>query len=395
MSNWWDLPGPARYIKNIADDLDAGKSAVLWFSALADGEAVRDRLRRRLDHIAWDGIALADFDGVDPVRALAHHCRVEISSIAELTRSAALGGTAIWLRDARALSAGSRAKWFLFLAEYAHAARLISPRDRTVFVVPVHGVDPVADTLQADVLLAIHWCWGVSSRLDMALHVAQREAARGRHDPLHEAILTRLGGFDPAFADHLGEADALDVPGLVARALDYRAAWLAQAGPLPIPATSRMLAETNPALPGPACRDAWSRGLVDLVRGGVVERHVASHADAHFGLAIERHVWRAQASELLPWLDELRAAVVGYLRERFGRRWFKRDGQNGELVEYGDLKYLLDIDRDTGARVPAVREFVRLAHRMRNALAHLEHVNAADITSIRAHAAEVAALLED
>src|SRR5262245_57559480 len=142
--HWWHLPGPARFVQAILQDLRSGKNVVLAFPPHApDGfrEALAERVRES-EIWRWKSVGASDFpsDGVASLTGALHerfvHCQQSSDLCTVLTLAQRLVGTIIWVENAGGQSWHA---WCNFLAQYQHACQSRDPLDRSMFCLAVIG----------------------------------------------------------------------------------------------------------------------------------------------------------------------------------------------------------------------------------------------------------------
>jgi hypothetical protein len=230
-----------------------------------------------------------------------------------------------------------------------------------------------------DVLLADHWWWSTVSQLDMTVlaHTLMLDQAGG--DELREAMIARAAGFDPRLAAFLVDSGARGADSIRECLVRYGERWGLQHDETDTAIVQQPVGGgtmTNERSVPDELAGFWARGLVNRMRDGGIRWHSAALAASRGWWRVERSLWSAQASVLLPLLDEQRVLICDYLDRRFGDSWRRRSGEVGPVlpdavVDFGRLKHMMEVDERLRREPSAVRDLVRWIHLARNELAHL------------------------
>lgn len=214
--------------------------------------------------------------------------------------------------------------------------------------------------------VGVTWWWGQLGRLDTALfvHHAVRIGLTST-DALTQAAIVEVAGYDLSLAQLL--VDEWDSSEARLRALlEHYAAH--RDGLADCVEPSRTPLEQRP---GGVDLLGWSRGGCD--RWGDEPRWHACGAYAGDPESTTRALWRAQASILLPLIDEHRVRAV---------RWLNRLGHGSALLAHAeDREYFADLIEMTDVfhymrQHPQLKnlpqyQFIRWLYNTRNSLAHL------------------------
>jgi hypothetical protein len=307
----------------------------------------------------------------------------------------------LWIDGWTETEADDRHAWFEFLRQYAHAAKQRELVQRSVICIAVSGAVALEPSTGEDVLLADHWWWSTTSRLDMAVLLESLDEEEGRGDEVVDAMLVRAAGFDPRLAAWLvtsGCADGL----AIARALKA----YSERFRLVLTAEDQVRAQSFAAISNPSAGRAmptslavaWSRGLVNHLRKEGVHWHLAALAGAGEAEPLRREIWGAQASVVLPRIDRQRALICRYLDARYGNGWHTwHSGEDApgdaEIVQIGHLKFLFDTDGRLRREPDELRRLIRWLHFARNELSHLRELSAHDLARGRSAVERAAAIL--
>jgi len=364
-SLWWQMPGPARFLDRIDDDLRQGRNVVVPAPPHLSTElreAVGDRISRN-DFWRWRRLELGDTSvrGASPPEFLLSELggstrEVATASPRSVAGADALRGFVIWIDG---LTVHNWPAWKSFLVEYEHARRN-GHWDAPLLCAGLPGfID--SELGEAQIALVSRPWSGASDRLDMAMYASHLLSDR-RLPRLHKRLLvsacTELAGFDHSIARVLA---TLSLESVLA----------------PMTALLRIAGERG-WVESMAGAPEWSNGMMDELEGS---RFVHSAAVALAGDAAEisRRVWRAEVGIVFPFIEEQRIELLEPLR---GRLRLPIDTHFGRIEEPEDLEvgHLLWLARSLDVPRRTLRLLERLV-RMRHALAHLEPVALTDLTS--------------
>lgn len=354
---WWHLPGPARFLHTVVQDLRSGKNVVLAFPPHApDGfrEALAARVREN-ELWRWRTICAAEFpfDSVASLTARLYDRLVSVPQTSELCTPLKLAqrlvGTVIWVENA---AGQAWASWYKFLSQYQHSCQNCDLCDRSLFCVSMAGNPSPLPV--ADVALSFRPWEGMVGRLDMTLYLDRVLLSRFPH-PLHHkvalAVVTELAGSDSHLARHLAKQELSTIMDPFNHLSSFAAArgWTSES----------------------KCNEAWQDGTIDVVDGARM-LHSAAAAAQGKRTEVTRRVWKGQVASLYPFIEEQRAKLIplvqGYIRLPVETTYGMVD--NADDLELGQLLYFL-----RGKKVPPrLWRLLMLLTEMRHALAHLEPV---------------------
>jgi hypothetical protein len=356
---WWLLPGPAEFIRGVADELREGRNLVLLLPRhLPDGlaDAVRAERFPGGDGDSWRRLAPTP-EGPSPARQIAERFLQSVPSgpvdASWLASQEHFAGKVVWLEE---LAEEIWLPWRDFLAAYAHASRSRSLLDRTVFVAELIGLVPSAAPVE-DVALAVRRWSGAVELLDQLLYVTQLMRDR-RMPPLQRdiygGVISRLALWDPEVSEALIDLPLQQVlqPNEALAALAKRRGW------------------TTLSQDPDIC---WREGIVDHVGGGaqVHSAVLAAAGDSRGADEVSRRIWSAQVGVLLPYVEGRRRELLERVDGQLIGPFRFSDGlvvQDPRDLEIGQIEYQLTL---RGRKVPPV---VSILKQIRNRLAHLEVV---------------------
>ena len=340
----WDLPGVKRFVESECE------------APLRDGASVIARFPGEIPLGFEDAVTapLENYLSVGKVRATASPLedlcaqyatdgRAHVRSIQELCRDRGFGGRLVWVDG---LSASNWTVWRTFLVHYAQVSRSMPLAGRTLFFAPLTGTSSIG-VPPSDVALATCEWDGVPDELDLML-LANERLRESVGSAVLRALLTTVVArvaswdFDSALRMLTGDRHNILDPIKTLRDLARAKEWTHET---PV---------------------SWELGTAS--RTGVA--HPARAALDDPPREIERRIWSAQASVLLPWIETLRHQII-VANGRDVLRQMCQAGINHEDpydLELGDLASIL-------GRRGALRDLRKRVQKLqlaRNALAHLQ-----------------------
>ena len=348
----WDLPGARRFVDRISDDLRGGSSVVVRFPEMVPegfSTAVEARLSDALEVGRLSVTA-------SPLRDLARRYAEHPSHIGRLPDLCDDPGFRGQLVRPEGLDETTWPAWRHFLSSYAEASRSRPLLRRSLFLVLLAG-SPPAEPPPTDIGLASHAWDGVLDDVDLLLFATER--LRGREDdPLVRSLLATTVAhvsawdFDTAAVLLEEEHSTILDPGDLLRAIAHQKGWTANT-PLD-----------------------WRLGTSS--RTGIA--HPARAALDEPPAELDRRLWSAQLSVLLPWIESCRhETVTGNLFE-VRRQMHAAGNRNGDALalELGDLVRLFG-RRGANRRV---RKTLKRLRDGRNELAHRRHLSHSTILDL-------------
>ena len=212
---WWHLPGPARFLDSVEQDLRDGKSVVLALPA-HHPRGLREALAARVcgnELWAWRTLDLAEEGhSCEPPTDVLHRRFTPLRDGVPLLTAHSIAvceqfrGLVIWLAG---VDEGSWPKWRSFLMEYEHACRSVPETDRPLFCVPLVGSLASSSPVDAVALSVRPWR-AIVDRLDMAMFVAHllgRRPLTNLQRKLAVAVGVELASTDQLLAVELAQTD--------------------------------------------------------------------------------------------------------------------------------------------------------------------------------------------
>jgi hypothetical protein len=359
---WWSLPGPATYLDEVLDVLRQGRSVVLALPRHAPPgleEAFAAAVSR--DRV-WRWTAVEPIEGESPLHSAVRACwaggegPVGVSSLVQDPR---MRNRVLWLDT---FSDDRWACWQRWLGEFAHASQHQRPRERAVCACITVGIPPAASARSLPALGVVQWRGrldGIDLRVWAAMLARGTERARFEHE-LRRELIAEISAGDPALALSLVElqmSQLLDVDPVIDAYANERG-W---------------------APDGPAM--TWETGAIDLVGGEEAIHPAALLAGPQSSRLLTERVWRAQVRVIFPFIEGERRRLIQEFREHLSVPFYV-DSRREPIVHVEDLE-IGHLHQQLRGRVGARREaLLKALYRARNALAHLELLDAADVEAI-------------
>jgi len=357
--NIWSFPRPSAFLDDVEESIRDGYNVVVRFPcSIPTGFEQELRLRLSSDCGSWTSIDAAAATS-DPVTALRERVCPDVTalragSMAELAHTASFQDRLLWIEG---ISRSQWAQWSASLAAYADACRSVELKDRTLFVAVLSGA-AVAEAFPDEMALVRRDFRNVVDTLDLFMFALCRipiAIERLEHRALMAHTVSQVARWDCQLAELLLSAslDEALKPHDALREYAHSRGWTSD--------TSR----------------SWEHGTVD----GPSERpivHSALLAVSGDSRSLRQRLWAAQASVLLPLVDELRVGLIPDCRRYLA---LPVETERGKFVydpfdlEIGQLSRCLD-----GAHAPPrMTQHVRWLRDVRNKLAHLEPLDPQDI----------------
>ena len=349
----WQLPGPARFVRSIGDELRNGSSVVVHC-----GSAVPDGLAEELERHCYWGFRWSELDAGPEARPLAAIRRVlpsqgqeaKVASVADLVRLKHFQERLIWVSG---VSPESWPAWRIFLQAYSDASRNHVPEDRrTALVVPLQGAGFQQPDL-SDVAVTHRKFRDVVHRDDLYVMALQHEDSRGpsRHRmsrALRANSVAHISQWDHSLAEQMLETDLQSAlqPRAILESYARGRGWIAETV------------------------EDWEVGTVDGPQSRPVV-HSALLAIQGREAELDRRLWAAQASVLMPLLEERRVELIDRHRTHFKLPFETELGRFEEPddLELGPLLYYFQLHGPPNGKAMGEARRLRAA---RNKLAHIK-----------------------
>ena len=338
----WDLPGARRFMDATCNSLRDGSSVVICFpSAVPEGfdDALLDNLGNALEvrRLTATVSPLEDLS-----RQYARHPS-HVNSISDLCDDPDFRGLLVRLDN---LNEGNWPAWRDFLGRYAQTSRSRHLLGRSLFLVPLARC-AAFEPPPTDVALT-HRTWdSILDDVDLLLFASERLRQRSGDTLLRSLlanIVARVASWDFDTAAALlakGDRTILD-PTEFLRAIARRKGWTADT-PLD-----------------------WQLGTES--RSGVA--HAARAALDNPPSEVNRRLWSAQLSVLLPWIEYRRYETVANNLKQVRRQMHHAGNGSNDPFEF-EVADLASMFRQANHSLYKIFEGLR---RVRNKLAHQEHL---------------------
>lgn len=368
---WWTMPGPQRFVSSVLAHLHDGRSVIVVFPALhprgflgaleaADEHSGMSRWTRRQ-------LAVEDEEYRELLPARVVHDLVvpqsEPGAVASVHSLIAADNFRYLLLTAEFREQQVWCRWSRFLHEYSQRSKALDQSERPVFCVVIEGA-LLRAMPPSDVTLAIEQWRGVVRPLDMQLYVSHLIDEEPSPPPLLRstriAVTASLAGTDPLLARRLVNAslDMLFNPNKLLGEYSDELRWNNESD----------------------IERQWELGMRDEIDGSEYV-HSALLPLARDGREIARRVWYGQVSQIVPYLELQRCRLIDGVQHLLPKPPL-HDG-------YEDVSDLHDLEIRTVwyylKRARAPREIIERAARLRNirnALAHLQPISAANLESL-------------
>lgn len=358
----WTLPGPARFVEDIVADLRAGNNILIALPETYDDEifaAMKAVEATGGDVLSWDRLKVgAHPQGHAPLNLLYETFAPDaesdaIRSVEALARLDGFLSRGIWLDD---IPDKAWPAWIDFLQSYGYICGNVPEYERTLFVVPLRGQRAIKQMPTA-ANIKVHTFYDIMRELDMHFFISE-QLLNSDYTMLEEriarAIIVNLALWDTELAQRLIELplETLLAPRAVLDAYAEERGWNND--------------DDDPA---------WHRGTKMRIAG--VERvHSALLRGKAGQQELSRRIWRAQASVLLPFIEEQRQRIIYALHEHLTVPFETEYGQMINNMYELEIGHIYSQIRTNYQVESAQREKVDLLRDMRNGLSHLNVIPA-------------------
>lgn len=405
------LPSVKAFVDNITEDIGARRSVVVlvpvtvspgWVWSLLDaGLWRRQFLVESLDSLALGSCST-------PVEALGEALHVkwpaqQSRDVASLMMSEGLPDVVV-LEGIETLEPARRDAWLRFVGQWAQIGQNLAGRSSPapVLCAILQPACFAFDALESNVLLGIHWWWGLPSVLELKLlcRLASRtDTGNGSDARWLEYLLPALATNDIVLLERLWDAHVVQIDQFMAciRELGHEREWtgdcLRQWGAAQLMSSSVGRNGPLPPVPPVNVRVLWSRGAVHATHEYGVELHPSALHMLGRQSELQHRLWRGQAELLQPALDSIRLDFCSYLTRSYGRewpvRWLQPEHPDEEAAvrenplacQWGYLEWLIR----NCPQLSRERRWLSLitpAARARNAVAHYRVVSRGDYEHI-------------
>jgi len=378
---WWGLPGPQRFLRSIADDVEEGRSVIVALPQNLGGETWADKLERAQIARSTDLLPPSEVRTcASPMDLVARHLLpspVDLSNASVET----LCTTTARLFESIAQDGGHVGQtvavlecdsdwpawnaWKTFLVQWAKASRNMPRTSRIAFIAIVAGrahneLPPEQDSLR------VRASEGLSDDIDMLAYAHLTFAdwpAPTLHRRVAAAVAASLAVWDPEVVEMLSAAD---LPQLL-----NPKSLLLQFG--------KDRRWTNAGL-RKSC--SWENGQA-VIAGTRKKLHSAALAVLDDNAAIESRIWAGQVGVLLPLVEEFRLETIDGLQADLRLPWPTSYAPITTLRDL-EISHLCDQVRQYRLSLePRLKNVLPVLRQIRNRLAHSELVDAALLSDER------------
>lgn len=362
--DWWQLPGPNRYLRAAAQALRDGSHVVLYVPAHVRTDNLRASVQAVRTVPTWHALGVPNDTALAPVdrlftRLVPNAPPTTLRNVRNLVGALAPQPRTVWLEGfhARTWSA-----WCTMLMEYAHASREIPVEQRTQMIVLLTGSLPPP---VPDIALTVLPWHGYATELDLQLYAALQlpeQPIVGVKRRMVIAVLAALALWDPGVVDFFAQQS-------VQRILD----------PVPL---LRQLA-TMRAWSTSSDAECWSVGA-RLPFPQELHTHSALLALHDEHKIIGQRIWSGQISTLFPVLEATRRQLLDELHGIVDVPHMTgyESITTREGLEFSHIKQQLHKHIHAGvpdARLRSQLEKVNALKKMRDTLAHFQQLTADEI----------------
>ncbi len=278
----WDLPSARRFVERASETLRSGSSLVVSFPG-AVPRGFDDALAAKLGNAFHFGNLPATDSPLEDLRRKYADSPNQIGSISDLCEHPGFQGRLICPND---IDERNWPNWKDFLERYAQTSRSLNLLGRSVFLITLTGCPP-SDPPNADIALATHTWDGVLDDVDMILFASEHLRKRTNNFLLRSlltSVIARVAVWDIDTASALlGESyETILAPTELLRKIGREKGW------------------------SPETPLDWRLGT----KSGSGIAHPARAALDEPPREINRRLWSAQLSVLLPWIETRRHDLV-------------------------------------------------------------------------------------
>jgi len=343
-NTWWTLPGPARFVDALLDDLQEGRNVIVRLPQLLP-DGLKEAMNESLTECNIS--VLRASPGISPIKQVEvqYGLEGECKDIKSLASCRSLSGLIIWIEG---VDSANRDEWVFFLTKYQHAVSAIQPHLRLRFCLPLIG-EVAVNRIEPEVCLSVREWNNVLNFTDTLLHAA-RVITGAFSSPLQQrvaqSVVAKLSLWDYSLV-HSFQGLTLDQifsPQKVLAHVANSRGWNAK-----------------------SYKPNWADGSLQEFEG-----KQRQHSCLITESALRRRIWSGQVSVLFPHVEEARQDILPDIR-----RYLKPPFQTncGEIRDISELEisqiwyFLLKSE----ARVnPELTRKVSELKDVRNRLAHLE-----------------------
>lgn len=294
---WWQLPGPAQFVLTIAQDLQDGKNVLILLPRhMPRGISSAIRSSLNIHHeAAWYSLRPGKALPLDFLWSYFYNDlnRKALPTASLLANSENLQEKIIWLDGIESAEWGA---WEEFLSDYGQACQHTMLGRPPIFCVPLIGV-PASTSMLSEPFWSQYLWRGVVGSVDMLLFTSSMLQERSwsvLQKQVATAVISKLSLWDPEVCHRLATADLQDVlnPLALLKEVAAERKWSAD----------------------PYRNSSWHEGMVDMVDKKWMT-HSSILAVEASQKEIDRRIWNAELSILLPIVEEGRQVIIQQYRD--------------------------------------------------------------------------------
>ena len=367
--DWWTIPGPRSFLDAVIDDVREGKSVFLVLPENTPSRISHSLKEALREDSNWETVSVVS--GANPVDFL-YELLVPNADPRRLRSESSLAGEQyfqrklIWIEE---IPAEDWAAWSRFFLEYERVSRAVPESRRSLFLIRMIGPTVALAPPAAVGLSSLRWD-GWLRRNDMQLYSngCIKERKSGLETDLTAALVSELGGWDPALCEYLA---------------DFELCKLIQ----PAQLLEQFASERDWCFkPGPYDEKAWSKGFWQTYLGKQTP-HTSFGAFLLGQRFLNRLLWKAEIGILMPYIEEKRQALIEQYRMHLKLPYYSKYGVINDVydLEIGILEMLLN---KSGVPSKAVLQFINNLKLARNQLSHMTPVDSSILLALCRNAEE-------
>jgi hypothetical protein len=367
--DWWTIPGPRSFLDAVIDDVREGKSVFLTLPENTPGRISHSLKEVLREDSNWETVSV--IPGANPVDFL-YELLVPNADPQRLRSESSLAGERdfqrklIWIEE---IPAEDWTAWSDFFLEYERVSRAVPESRRSLFLIRLIGPAVVPTPPAAVGLSNLRWD-GWLRRNDMQLYSngCIRERKSGLETDLMAALVSELGGWDPALCEYLSDFELrkLIQPAQLLEQFASERDWCFE--------------------PGPYDEKAWSKGFWQTYLGKQTP-HTSFGAFLLGQRFLNRLLWKAEIGILMPYIEEKRQTLIEQYRMHIRLPYYSKYGVINDVydLEIGILELLLN---KSGIPSKGVLQFINILKLARNQLSHMSPVDSSILLALCRNAEE-------
>lgn len=397
-------PSVRDLLSTVLEDLLNGRCVVVAVPPAIDTFSIWQQLEHdlTLSHARPRYVSAISEDDVTPITTLSDTLEVVWPS-ARVPRTAATlyrllqadpsTPDVIFISSIEQVTPVQVSQWVSLLHDWSDASSSMQLSEQEMislcFIMPATTIPN--GSIRTDAFLTFHDWFGVPSALEMQL-IVRASSHRDQMTPRgmwREHLLPSLTGNDFQLSAHLWEAVLLDRAALEAalNSYAYQQRWDTRELRLPEPATHDQQRRwidlrARPVSLPQEWRTLWQHGAAGWTPEYGLEVSSALLMLIGDNDQITHRLWRAQATLLLPQLDQLRLALCRSLEGWFGPSWATRwceplgneeqsaVHENAMASQWGHITNIIRLARDRRDQCQRLAPLAEQARQVRNQIAH-------------------------